>query len=89
MPLYPQSVMSQGACYNSLFFHCFHFRFTFESIKKLGSASRYLKNLAINLRCLNQDILKMPSKKINIEGKECSLVLLFFLLQMICFTFCP
>ncbi len=37
MPLYPRSVASQGACPNSLFFRCFHFKFTFESIKELGS----------------------------------------------------
>jgi hypothetical protein len=30
--------MNQGACPNSLSFHCFHFIFTFESIKELGSA---------------------------------------------------
>jgi hypothetical protein len=39
MPLYPQSVMSQGVCPNSLPFHFFHFRFIFESIKELGSVS--------------------------------------------------
>jgi len=39
MPLYPQSATSQGACLDSLLFHCFHFKLTFESIKELGSAS--------------------------------------------------
>ncbi len=39
MPIYPQSVVSQRVCPNSLLFRCFHFRFTFESIKKLGSTS--------------------------------------------------
>jgi hypothetical protein len=38
-PLYPQSVTSQGACPDSLLFCCFHFKFAFESIKELGSAS--------------------------------------------------
>ncbi len=38
-PLYPQSVVSQGACPNSSLFHCFHLRLTFESIKELGSTS--------------------------------------------------
>ncbi len=38
-PLYPQSAMSQGTCPSSLFFYCFHFRLTFESIKELGGAS--------------------------------------------------
>jgi hypothetical protein len=39
MPLYPQSATSQGVCPNSLPFRCFQFRFTFESIKELRSAS--------------------------------------------------
>jgi len=39
MPFYPQSVASQGACPNYLFFRCFQFGLTFESIKELGSAS--------------------------------------------------
>jgi hypothetical protein len=42
LPFYPQSVVSQGACPNYLFFRCFHFKFTFESIKELGSVSRLL-----------------------------------------------
>jgi hypothetical protein len=40
MPFYPQSVVSQGVCPNSLFFRCFHLRLTIESIKELVSASR-------------------------------------------------
>jgi len=36
-PSTPQSVASQTTCPNSFFVHCFHFRFTFESVKKLGS----------------------------------------------------
>ncbi len=44
MPFYPQSVASQGVCPNSLLFHYFHFRLTFESIKELGSASKELHN---------------------------------------------
>jgi hypothetical protein len=36
-PLYPQTIVSQGACPDSLFFCSFHFRLTFESIKELGS----------------------------------------------------
>ncbi len=39
-PLPPQSVASQGAYPNSLFFCYFHFRFTSESIKELGSVSK-------------------------------------------------
>jgi len=39
MPLYPQSVASQGVCPNSLLFCCFHFTLTFESIKEVESAS--------------------------------------------------
>jgi hypothetical protein len=38
-PFYPQSVASQGACTNSLFFCCFQFLFTFESIKEPRSTS--------------------------------------------------
>ncbi len=38
-PLYPQSATSQGACFDSLLFSCFHLRLTFESIKEVGSAS--------------------------------------------------
>jgi hypothetical protein len=36
--MYPQSAASQGTCLDSLLFHCFHFKLTFESIKELGSA---------------------------------------------------
>jgi hypothetical protein len=36
---YPQSATNQGVCPNSLLFLCFQFRFTFESIKELGSTS--------------------------------------------------
>ncbi len=46
MPLQPQSAVSQGTCPNSLFFRCFQFRFTFESIKELGNASNRLKTIA-------------------------------------------
>jgi hypothetical protein len=38
-PLYPQSAMNQGACPNSLLFHCFPFKLTFESIEELGNVS--------------------------------------------------
>jgi hypothetical protein len=38
-PFYPQSVASQGACFDSLLFCCFHFRLSFESIKELGTTS--------------------------------------------------
>jgi hypothetical protein len=38
-PFYPQSVMSQGACPDSLLFHYFHFKLTFESIKEFRNAS--------------------------------------------------
>jgi hypothetical protein len=46
----PQSATSQGTCPNSLLFHYFHLRFTFESIKKIGSvpiSSCYLCSLAL------------------------------------------
>ncbi len=36
-PSTPQSVVSQVVCPNFLLFRCFHLRFTFESIKELGS----------------------------------------------------
>ncbi len=39
MPLYPQSVVNQGTYLDSLFFRCFQFKFTFESIEELGCAS--------------------------------------------------
>jgi hypothetical protein len=38
-PLNPQSDVSQGVGPNSLLFCYFHFKFTFESINELGSAS--------------------------------------------------
>jgi len=38
-PFYPQNVVSWEMCLNSLLFHCFHFIFTFGSIKELGSTS--------------------------------------------------
>jgi hypothetical protein len=31
--------MNQGMCFDSLLFHCFHFKLTFESVKELGGAS--------------------------------------------------
>jgi hypothetical protein len=40
-PLPPKSA-SQGTCLNSLLFHCFHFIFTFKSIKELGNMSFYV-----------------------------------------------
>jgi hypothetical protein len=39
MPFYPQSVASQGTCFDSVFFRCFHFMFAFKSIKELGTTS--------------------------------------------------
>jgi hypothetical protein len=52
-PLYPQNVASQGACFDSLLFRCFHFRLSFEFIKELGvhhlSSSSFL---GINLSYL-------------------------------------
>jgi hypothetical protein len=41
-PLYPRSASNQGVCLDSLPFRCFHFRFSFESIKEFGSASSEL-----------------------------------------------
>jgi hypothetical protein len=46
-PLYPQSVASQRTCFDSLFFHCFHFKLIFESIKELGSASHKIKIISM------------------------------------------
>jgi len=48
MPLYPQSVTSQGACPNSLFFRCFHFRLTFESIKEFESTLKMMNESRIS-----------------------------------------
>jgi hypothetical protein len=42
-PFYPQSAANQGACPDSLLFHCFQFILTFESIKELGSTSFALR----------------------------------------------
>ncbi len=36
-PLYPWNVTSQRACLDSLLFHCFQFRLTFESLEELGA----------------------------------------------------
>jgi hypothetical protein len=41
MPLYPQSAASQGACPNFLLFRYFHLGLPFESIKEVGSASKF------------------------------------------------
>jgi hypothetical protein len=49
-PLYPQSVVSQVMCPNSLLFRCFHFKLTFESIKEVGSASNVV--FYISLRAI-------------------------------------
>jgi len=35
----PQNASSQGVCPDSLFFRCFQFGLTFESIKELGGVS--------------------------------------------------
>jgi hypothetical protein len=51
-PLYPWSAVSQGLCPDSLPFHCFHFRLSFESIKEFGSALGMLRNK--NLKVINQ-----------------------------------
>ncbi len=42
-PLPLQSVMSQGACLDFLFFNCFLFGLTFESLKELGAHHNELK----------------------------------------------
>jgi len=47
MPLYPQSVASQGECLNSLLFRCFHLILTFESIKELGIALGKINNFKV------------------------------------------
>jgi hypothetical protein len=48
MLLYPQSAIRQGACPNSLFFRCFHFRFTFESIKEFESTLKMMNESRIS-----------------------------------------
>ncbi len=45
MPFYPQSATSWVMCLDFLLFRCFHFRFTFESIKEFGSVSHGIKAL--------------------------------------------
>jgi hypothetical protein len=45
MTLYPQSVVSQGVCPNSLLFRCFHFILTFETVKEFGSVSIDIQGL--------------------------------------------
>jgi hypothetical protein len=56
-PLPYQSAMSQGACLDSLLFHCLQFGFTFESIKELGGLSRIImfasKSNVLNLLNFN------------------------------------
>jgi hypothetical protein len=56
MPFYPQSATSEGACLESLLFHSFHFRLTFDFIKELGECiifdwfsyvDNYLKNIQV------------------------------------------
>jgi len=72
--LYPQSATNQGVCPNFLLFCCFHFRFTFESIKELGNVSLSLGNwgclfkekcnlfqafmLNINCQCIRKNVNK-------------------------------
>jgi len=46
-PLPLQSVASQGACFNSLFFRCFQFGLTFESLKELGACQILPKGLLV------------------------------------------
>ncbi len=57
MPFYPQNVASQGACPNSLLFCCFHFIFTFESIKELASTSNAITLHVMLLHVFNVIIL--------------------------------
>ncbi len=57
MSFYPQSVVSQGTCLNSLLFRCFHFKLTFESMKELGSVSFDMKDLEEVLYCLRMQIM--------------------------------
>jgi hypothetical protein len=47
MPLYPQSVASQGACPNSFSFHCLHLWTCGESIKELGGVSFIVHTLGV------------------------------------------
>jgi hypothetical protein len=42
MPLYPQSVVNHGACLDSLFFSCFHFKLSIEPIKEPRSVSKVM-----------------------------------------------
>ncbi len=52
-PFYPQSAASQKTCPNFLFFHYFHFRLTFESIKVLGGMSQQIPPSIRNLNIQN------------------------------------
>jgi hypothetical protein len=45
-PSTPQSVASQGACFNSLIFRCLHFSLTFESIKEPKNVLIFLCQLS-------------------------------------------
>jgi len=67
-PLYPQSATSHGTCPQLLILSLFHFKFTFESIKELGSASHGI-SLAFkkknwfekNMRVQNFGTIKVPN----------------------------
>jgi hypothetical protein len=52
-PLPPQSAISQGACPDSLLFHCFQFGFTFESMKELRGVSLDVYNISKKLELVH------------------------------------
>jgi hypothetical protein len=71
MPLYPQSVVSQGACIDSLLFRCFHFTLSFGSIKELGSASICFVNIVKMIIILSMlQIFKLKHKRANTKCKK-------------------
>ncbi len=63
-PFHPKVLQARECVPNSLLFRCFHFRFTFESIKKLGSAS--LGVLGQNDICMQAP---WPSIENTVRGK--------------------
>jgi len=52
MPLPFQIVANQGACPNSLLFHCFQFGLTFESFKELGARHSNVLDLVSLLKTI-------------------------------------
>ncbi len=64
-------------CLNSLLFHCFHFRLTFESINELKSASQSLGGMLAKLRIIcylilieNFNMVEQPLNKFQLCGRH-------------------